>query len=48
MWILFVRHEFSRALDILKTDLHVFAKSNKELYKEMVHLLALDDFRYNV
>ncbi|KAH6804772.1 hypothetical protein C2S51_033019 [Perilla frutescens var. frutescens] len=41
------KHEFSTALDILLKDLKVFAQSNKELYKEMAQLLALDDFREN-
>ncbi|KAK6119711.1 hypothetical protein DH2020_046530 [Rehmannia glutinosa] len=38
-------HEFSVALDILLKELKVFGQSNKELYKEMAQLLALDDFR---
>lgn len=41
------RHESSTALDILLKDLKVFAQSNKELYKEMAQLLALDDIREN-
>lgn len=47
MSILFDRREFATALDILLKDLKVFAQSNKELYKEMAQLLALDDFRYH-
>ncbi|KAI3467994.1 hypothetical protein Pfo_024657 [Paulownia fortunei] len=39
------KHEFAVAFDILLKDLKVFAQSNKELYKEMTQLLALDDFR---
>ncbi|KAL0330563.1 UNVERIFIED_CONTAM: protein TOPLESS [Sesamum radiatum] len=39
------KHEHAVALDILLKDLKVFAQSNKELYKEMTQLLALDDFR---
>lgn len=47
MSILFDRHESSTALDILLKDLKGFAQSNKELYKEMAQLLALDDIRYH-
>uniref|UniRef100_A0A5B7C2M3 CTLH domain-containing protein n=1 Tax=Davidia involucrata TaxID=16924 RepID=A0A5B7C2M3_DAVIN len=35
----------ARALDILLKDLNVFASSNEDLYKEMIQLLTLDDFR---
>ncbi|KAK4491060.1 hypothetical protein RD792_001782 [Penstemon davidsonii] len=39
------KHEYGVALDILLKDLKVFSQSNKELFKEMTQLLALDDFR---
>ncbi|CAK9188200.1 unnamed protein product [Ilex paraguariensis] len=39
------KHDTAKALDILVKDLKVFAPSNEELYKEMTHLLTLDDFR---
>ncbi|CAL9047799.1 unnamed protein product, partial [Musa banksii] len=36
-----------KAIDILRKDLKVFASFNEELYKEMVQLLALENFRQN-
>lgn len=39
------RSDRGKAIDILRKDLKVFASFNEELYKEMVQLLALENFR---
>ncbi|KAG0500381.1 hypothetical protein HPP92_000453 [Vanilla planifolia] len=41
------KHERSKAVDILVKDLKVFASFNEELFKEITHLLTLENFREN-
>lgn len=49
-WIfLFVlRNDKMKAVDILVKDLKVFSQFNEDLFKELTHLLTLDNFRYLV
>ena len=35
-----------KAVEILVKDLKVFSAFNEELFKEITHLLTLDNFRY--
>lgn len=37
-----------KAVDILVKDLKVFSQFNEDLFKELTHLLTLDNFRYLV
>jgi hypothetical protein len=39
------RNDRSKAVEILVKDLKVFASFNEELFKEITHLLTLDNFR---
>jgi hypothetical protein len=39
------RNDRSKAIEILVKDLKVFASFNEELFKEITHLLTLDNFR---
>jgi len=41
------KHDRSKAVDILVKDLKVFASFNEELFKEITHLLTLENFREN-
>ncbi|KAF1867505.1 hypothetical protein Lal_00049934 [Lupinus albus] len=41
------RNDKAKALDILVKDLKVFSTFNEELFKEITHLLTLDNFRDN-
>lgn len=41
----FIRHDRSKAVDILVKDLKVFATFNEELFKEITQLLTLENFR---
>lgn len=43
-----IRHDKVKALEILKKDLSVFASDHESLFEEMKHLLALNDFRYDL
>ena len=45
---IFARHEYGKAVEILNNDLKVFAQYNSELYKEMVLLITIDDFSYDL
>lgn len=40
------RQDHGKAVEILGTDLKVFAKFNEDLYKEITMLLTLGNFRY--
>ncbi|ONK79879.1 uncharacterized protein A4U43_C01F11310 [Asparagus officinalis] len=40
-------HDRAKAVEILVKDLKVFASFNEELFKEITHLLTLDNFRQN-
>lgn len=40
-----VRHDRSKAVEILVKDLKVFASFNEELFKEITQLLTLENFR---
>lgn len=42
----FIRHDRSKAVDILVKDLKVFATFNEELFKEITQLLTLENFRW--
>ncbi|GFZ16618.1 transducin family protein [Actinidia rufa] len=41
------RHDRAKAVEILVKDLKVFASFNEDLFKEITHLLTLDNFRQN-
>ncbi|KAL6293086.1 hypothetical protein ACE6H2_001228 [Prunus campanulata] len=41
------RNDRAKAVEILVKDLKVFSTFNEELYKEITHLLTLDNFREN-
>lgn len=41
-----IRHDRSKAVDILVKDLKVFSTFNEELFKEITQLLTLENFRY--
>ncbi|KAK7246353.1 hypothetical protein RIF29_41220 [Crotalaria pallida] len=41
------RHDKARAVEILVNDLKVFSTLNEDLYKEITHLITLDNFREN-
>ncbi|KAL8158733.1 hypothetical protein V2J09_000270, partial [Rumex salicifolius] len=41
------RHDRAKAVDILVKDLKVFSAFNEELFKEITHLLTLENFREN-
>lgn len=43
--LVFIRHDRSKAVDILVKDLKVFATFNEELFKEITQLLTLENFR---
>lgn len=40
------RRDHAKAVDILVKDLKVFASYDADLFKEITHLLTLDNFRY--
>jgi hypothetical protein len=40
-----IRHDRSKAVEILVKDLKVFASFNEELFKEITQLLTLENFR---
>lgn len=40
-----LRQDRAKAVEILVKDLKVFSTFNEELYKEITHLLTLDNFR---
>lgn len=42
----FSRLDRTKAVDILVKDLKVFSSFNEDLFKEITHLLTLDNFRY--
>lgn len=41
-----LRQDRAKAVEILVKDLKVFASFNEELFKEITHLLTLENFRY--
>jgi hypothetical protein len=41
-----LRNDKVKAVEILVKDLKVFSAFNEELFKEITHLLTLDNFRY--
>ncbi|XWS08546.1 hypothetical protein CRYUN_Cryun40dG0011800 [Craigia yunnanensis] len=41
------RHDRAKAVEILVKDLKVFSTFNEDLYKEIMHLLTLENFREN-
>ncbi|KAJ8485525.1 hypothetical protein OPV22_018010 [Ensete ventricosum] len=41
------KHDRAKGVDILMKDLKVFASFNEELFKEITHLLTLENFRQN-
>ncbi|CAM8930551.1 unnamed protein product [Rhodiola kirilowii] len=41
------RQDRAKAAEILVKDLKIFASFNEELFKEITHLLTLDNFRQN-
>lgn len=43
-----IRHDRSKAVDILVKDLKVFSTFNEELFKEITQLLTLENFRYGI
>ena len=40
------RRDRAKAVEILVKDLKVFSAFNEELFKEITHLLTLENFRY--
>ncbi|KAJ7966212.1 Protein TOPLESS [Quillaja saponaria] len=42
------KHDRMKAVDILMNELKVFSSLNEDLFKEITHLLTLDNFRQNV
>lgn len=42
----FIRQDRAKAVEILVNDLKIFASFNEDLYKEITHLLTLNNFRY--